>query len=1481
MAGRTVGNIQVYVDADTSRLKAQIVGGAKIAGAAAKSAIQRELNNIEAELERIDVTPAAQLARRQLEAAFRGIKINPDLDLKKAMAALKAFEQQEVELDAFLNFDKANAQIFGFKQETRADRAQLSVEVEFDRAQMRADLAALEATMGELGLDVDMDLATASAQLAAFRERQEADSIEIDVDVDTDALGASILARMKKIGADSGDGFNVGLSSRMKLIAGAIALLAEPAGVALQGLVGPSLEILSSGFSALAGSAGAALPILAGLGATLTAVGIGFQGMGDAFSTVQEMFGARAIGDTEAAAEAFAKLQEQMRALAPSAGRFVAAFADVYPQFQNIQRAVADELFGGLDRELRSLSRDVIPDVGRSLVAAGTTANRFFKELADAARDIDFEEIFLSIQPALDAMGRGIANVLRAFDPFMKAAAPAARLLAKSFEEAAESLLAMTKAGAGSGRLTKFLIEGVESLKDWWALTRNVGDALFTLFEAGKSGGDGMVRNLADIVGRFDEWMESLEGQNALAKFFEDGRQILSDMVPVLQGLKGLFENLVTPGAVDRFGNLTRSVGEFLPQLGSMLELLGRMEILQTIVDLFGAVGDAIDPVLPQLQEAADAIGVGLGDAVADLAPHIADLAEHFANLVSDLSDNFGPAMGIVADALGLLGDALGVIMDIFGALPDFVQTGVIAFVALNSVLGGLPKLLIGLGSSLLAAGGGIKTIATNLAGLAAAHPILAGVAAGALAIGGAFILSRQHAREAAKEVEGYVDALMEMENGATAAVAVSETLANLRKESDGTREGFVELGFSVGEWAADMVRGTSDASSGMDQILSAIGPVGVALSDMVRRGEISFDELIRGLDNTSSGLTNMDPAILAAAEGFGNLDISGAQVARMLEFVTDQSNRLGLAQEEVALRSAEAGDGLTQFEEDADGAGMGALEAAESARLLEEAERLVESGSISAADALLLMEGASTDAGQAAAGAEGDFTGMAEILANVVDFADPAADALYRLGTEARSTRDAASALREAWDLLLGGTQSVEVATNNLGSGIIELKDRIEEARAGNEGFSLSLDTATEAGIANREAILGQVQNIQDWTEAQKAAGASTTDITTGIGMLRAQLVEQVAAFTGSTESAEAYVSTLLGTPEDIETLVNTPGLADAITNVEDLSTKAGGVPGINMPVEQPGMPEAQTDLQTLTDLGIGVPGVNMNVYAPGLPEAVEGTGQLDENTSAIATAIETAFGMLGLDDALTGTEDLGVAAEDVPDAVSTSFSTPGLANAISNTDTYDESVRGIPASDAVTFTQPGLAVGIANTNAYDDAIRGIPAADAVTFTQPGLATGIFNTNAYDDAIRGIPASDSVSFSTPGLETAIDRVGALRTSIANIPSSKTITFNLRTIGGVPDLAEGGIAPALGAFGGEAGLERAFYPDGTQSLLTSRTYVPSGTLVVPTEQLGSTAATGTVIQKQVNNDVKVYTVVDDAQVVATQVVNRLATSAAI
>jgi hypothetical protein len=167
------------------------------------------------------------------------------------------------------------------------------------------------------------------------------------------------------------------------------------------------------------------------------------------------------------------------------------------------------------------------------------------------------------------------------------------------------------------------------------------------------------------------------------------------------------------------------------------------------------------------------------------------------------------------------------------------------------------------------------------------------------------------------------------------------------------------------------------------------------------------------------------------------------------------------------------------------------------------------------------------------------------------------------------------------------------------------------------------------------------------------------------------------------------------------------------------------------------------------------------------------------------------------------------------------------------------------------------------------------------VTFTQPGLATGIFNTNAYDDAIRGIPASDSVSFSTPGLETAIDRVGALRTSIANIPSSKTITFNLRTIGGVPDLAEGGIAPALGAFGGEAGLERAFYPDGTQSLLTSRTYVPSGTLVVPTEQLGSTAATGTVIQKQVNNDVKVYTVVDDAQVVATQVVNRLATSAAI
>jgi hypothetical protein len=65
-------------------------------------------------------------------------------------------------------------------------------------------------------------------------------------------------------------------------------------------------------------------------------------------------------------------------------------------------------------------------------------------------------------------------------------------------------------------------------------------------------------------------------------------------------------------------------------------------------------------------------------------------------------------------------------------------------------------------------------------------------------------------------------------------------------------------------------------------------------------------------------------------------------------------------------------------------------------------------------------------------------------------------------------------------------------------------------------------------------------------------------------------------------------------------------------------------------------------------------------------------------------------------------------------------------------------------------------------------------------------------------------------------------------------------------------------------------------------MLTSRTYVPPGTLVVPTEKLAAPAtAGGTIIQKQVNTELKMYPTSGDSNAIAQQVVNRIAASAAI
>ena len=523
MAGRSVGSISVTVDADTGRLQASIVSGATKGARKGKTAAERELSGIEADV---------------------GINLNTT-ELRAAVARIEA------SVDAIA--------------------AHLGVEV--DQASIEKANAAMEA-----GID---------------------EKIVVNVRTDVDdaakaAADAKLRSNFAEVGRKSGEDFGGEFGGA--LVAG-VALLAQPAAVALEGVLSAATATISSAFSALTGGAGALTPILAGLGGSLTAVVVGSQGLFDALGAINDEFKAATVEGRKFDITAD-KITDAFAMLGPEAKDFATAFAEILPAFHDLQTQVSGRLFRGLGDVFRDLADTAIPSITEALEGAADSTNEFFRQLADVLAGIDFGALFEALQPALDATFDAITAVFSALEPFLLAAAPAAQQLAEGLARGAEALADMVERGLESGALTDFLTGGVESLGLWWDLLRNIGDALFTVFQAGKQTGDDFIATLADIVGRWDAWLESTEGQDELKRFFADGRKVMEDLVPVLKGLQGFFDNLITPEALASFGELTASLGEFLPAFGELLNQAGRMDVLVSLFDTLTTVFDSLSDFL-------------------------------------------------------------------------------------------------------------------------------------------------------------------------------------------------------------------------------------------------------------------------------------------------------------------------------------------------------------------------------------------------------------------------------------------------------------------------------------------------------------------------------------------------------------------------------------------------------------------------------------------------------------------------------------------------------------------------------------------------------------------------------------------------------------------------------------------------------------------------------------------------------------------
>ena len=1533
MAGPNVGNISVTVDADTGRLVAQLTRAGKTAGQAAATAANKELRNLQAtiDFQTQEVTNQAKILRKRVEAQLYGIPLGVDIrEAQRDITALQAYAKNvdlilnaqlsdrdvasinanlralseraevdainlqvdaqmafvEAKVDAFREYEEgekirlrieadmhdAALEVFAFRELTEAQRIHQIVEFEFETAQLivqgRQAKAELEAVMGELGIPLDVvGLADEGAELAAFRFRQEQDPINIPVDVDTRRLDAAF--------GDGGGGG--GLSTRWKAIIGGIVLLAEPVAVALEGLLGAAVQVLSSAFSALAGPMGALIPIGGALVGSFAALTVGLQGMGDALGALTEGYSAAADA-SQPFSTATAEIQAALASLSPAARDFALAFADLLPTFRYIRVAVQEELFAGLDEELTNLAKTALPAIGRALGQTAADLNDFFSDLAGIAGRTDFAALFDDLRPVITDILDAFRALARSVEPFFKAAAPAARLLADSFRQTAESLGDMIAAGAKSGGLRAFLIEGVNSLKVWWDLTRNVGDALATLFDAGTEGGDSMVRSLSEIVARFDAWMESASGQSALTEFFETTRQLMSDLTPILTGLVGLFDEMVTPGAVDRFGQLTSAIGHLLPFIGQLFELIGRTQILTTALDLFGSIADALQPAMPALQNLADVIGESLGNAVETIAPALPGLVDSIVALAEAFEPVMAESINNVAVALVAMADGFSFVLQFIADIPTPLLSIATTMLMLKPILSPIASGLMGVAN-------GLKALMVA----AAAHPVLAAAFA-AIALGtGIFLAQAASAQKAKDEIEEYVNALLEFDPTGLAEVGV--VMENLRDEQDKTRDGFRKTGLSIREWAKGIVTGTQSAQEATADWIATLVGADDPLVDMVRSGEVSIRDLRDAMEVAGPDVEQLSGKFDTLGTALDKTGIGGNTALEMFDFLADESDELADTAVEVNRQVSEMGTGLRLSAADAEllAAGiMGAYEAADgfearvaaaggaayrSAGQLDEfagsadMNDRIDPTNVSLEDFATAAEDAGREADIAAGKAEElreQFDRFIRPTLNAAEASLEMSEAFKDLGIALTGGEEAEQKRIEAYKLMSGESGEVTEETKKRATALLAEADALTaQARA--------LDTSTEAGAAAHQAAIDAVAGILDNAEAQAALTGNTAESALQmVGWRQTMIDTSIAAGLGE-EAARNLADQYALTPDEIATRFIQSGMTDAQKEaLAYVDENLNNIPdSIDTLINQPGMTEAMKNTLLLDEDMDNIPDViDIDVTAEGIADAQAKAGTLASTVLA-----------------LDGTQ------------VAIPTAAPGSPEALWQLTVFGQKAKELDGKQLarVMASAPGAIEGRLDLIDFENKAFEV---DGLTVEVPTSASGADDTVEEIDGV-GAKAREvngtavKIPVSTTGLDAAVSGLSNLSEQIRLI-NGKQVTVQVarsRTGGQLIAEAGGVVPPGRPAWGGEAGAE-LFHLGRRFGVVRQPTLFPPGTQLTPISgprdaalysllrALGDVQGprgTGPMVDKQIINNINqtITPISSDPEAVATSVLNRM------
>lgn len=344
-------------------------------------------------------------------------------------------------------------------------------------------------------------------------------------------------------------------------------------------------------------------------------------------------------------------LNQSMAGAAPGTLKLAESFVKLHDALNTAEQAVLPDIEKVITPFMNVFTSNILPTLSQMAKIDLSGIGRGIQPLLDMLKSsdvknslLDLSHAFAQLAPAL--IGAGV-NLMIAFLHVAVAAAPFVVDIAQAFERWTQSFL---QSLGPAGQLSNIVGGLVGQLKSWFDLASALGGLMVTIFSAGAGTGQGLVNTLTDIVNKWNDWLNTKDGQAAMKQFFSDSADLVKALFSALGPLVGAVGKLV----IDLMPTFTTVIKALTPE----------MNLLAGVIS---AVASAINTKLVStiITDWAKAVAFGLQAPV--------DVLKILINVVVN---NLAPAWSSVWDEMKKIFDSvvvfiLGGIAKVLGALSD------------------------------------------------------------------------------------------------------------------------------------------------------------------------------------------------------------------------------------------------------------------------------------------------------------------------------------------------------------------------------------------------------------------------------------------------------------------------------------------------------------------------------------------------------------------------------------------------------------------------------------------------------------------------------------------------------------------------------------------------------------------------------------------------------------------------------------------